>query len=150
MSHKLALAPNEPWYSKGLSFKCTECGQCCTGAPGHVWVSEEEILEMAQHLGLSAEEFGKHYLRRVDGRYSLIEDPRTFDCCFLKDRKCTIYQARPQQCRTFPWWPQNLASRENWRQAGGDCEGIREGLEKVPYETIKKELEQQKIAESKY
>ena len=33
----------KPWYAEGLRFKCTECGQCCTGAPGYVWVNEEEV-----------------------------------------------------------------------------------------------------------
>ena len=33
----------QPWYAAGLQFGCTECGNCCAGAPGYVWISTEEI-----------------------------------------------------------------------------------------------------------
>ena len=62
-----------PWYEKGLNFKCTECGQCCSGAPGYVWVNQEEIADMANYLNLSVQEFSSKYLRKVDGRWSLTE-----------------------------------------------------------------------------
>lgn len=32
--------------------------------------------------------------------------------------------ARPTQCRTFPWWPQNLISDYDWQLTARDCEGI--------------------------
>ena len=50
MNNKLSLITEqdqEPWYKEGLRFKCTECGKCCTGAPGYVWVNKEEVAEMA-------------------------------------------------------------------------------------------------------
>jgi hypothetical protein len=114
-----------PWYHAGLNFKCTECGQCCTGSPGYVWVKEDEILEMATFLNLSIEEFSKRYIRKAHGRFSLIEDPKTFDCVFLENKKkCRLYGARPKQCRTFPWWPENLASKASWQETAKRCEGI--------------------------
>ncbi|NGX61597.1 MAG: hypothetical protein K940chlam9_01084 [Chlamydiae bacterium] len=61
------------WYQKGLSFACTECGKCCTGSPGYVWVPEKEIEEMAAFLKISVQEFRKLYIRRVGPRESLIE-----------------------------------------------------------------------------
>jgi hypothetical protein len=36
-----------PWYKDGLRFTCTGCGDCCTGAPGYVWVNKEEIEALA-------------------------------------------------------------------------------------------------------
>ena len=111
------------WYSGGLNFKCTGCGQCCTGSPGYVWVSEQEIQAIAEHLDMPIEEFMRTHTRYVDGRYSL-KEKSNFDCIFLKEKKCTIYQLRPTQCKTFPWWPANLESPERWKSAAKSCEGI--------------------------
>ncbi|MBA3236758.1 MAG: YkgJ family cysteine cluster protein [Parachlamydiaceae bacterium] len=114
----------QPWFSSGLRFKCTGCGQCCTGAPGHVWVTDDEIASIADYLKMTIDEFRMKYLRLVGDRESLLEDSRTFDCIFLKDKKCKIYPVRPSQCQTFPWWPYNLQSEAQWNEAGKDCEGI--------------------------
>lgn len=122
------------WYQEGLKFKCTECGKCCTGAPGYVWVTEE-MTAMADFLKLTLNEFKKLYVRRVGQRYSLLES-KNYDCVFLKDKKCHVYGARPKQCRTYPWWPQNLKSRETWEETARTCEGICEEAPLVSFETI--------------
>lgn len=141
MSHPLNIVNSEPWYKEGLRFKCTECGQCCTGAPGYTWVNDEEIETIANHLKLSLEEFGRRYLRFAKGRYALLEDPRNYDCIFLKDKKCSIYHIRPKQCRTFPWWLDNLESEEAWREAASYCEGIgHPEAPVVPFEKIQEQL----------
>lgn len=137
---KIIKEDDKPWYSDGLNFKCTECGQCCTGAPGYVWVTKEEIVAIAAYLKLSVEVFSRKYLRLVNGQYSLVEYKANNDCVFLKDRKCQIYPVRPKQCRTFPWWPQNLNTKESWEIAAKGCEGICKDAPLVPYETIKKAL----------
>ena len=124
MSKLSLLGEESPWYSKGLKFKCTECGQCCTGAPGYIWVTEEEIQTIASHLKMTLDDFAFQHLRMVNGRWSLRERPTTYDCVFLNGKKCDIYMHRPTQCRTFPWWPQNLQSEEEWVQASEYCEGI--------------------------
>ena len=139
MSDRLNIldSPIKPWFSAGLRFKCTGCGQCCTGAPGYVWVTEAEIAAMAKELKLDIEEFRTNYVRRVGDRDSLIEDPKTFDCVFLKDKKCQIYSIRPKQCQTFPWWPFHLQSEQQWNEAGRYCEGINHPeAPLVPAETI--------------
>ena len=130
---------NTPWYADGLRFECTGCGQCCTGSPGYIWVDEEEIQEIAAFLKLSVEEFSQHYLRRVKGRFSLRELPKTFDCIFLEDNKCQIYAVRPTQCRTFPWWPRNLKSKKEWLEAARTCEGIRSDAPLVTKEMIEEQ-----------
>lgn len=130
----------ESWYSKGLSFKCTECGKCCTGAPGYVWVTEEEIQHIAAYLNISSQEFHQKYVRWVDGSLSLREDPNTYDCLFLKDNKCQIYPHRPTQCRTFPWWPTNLRTEEDWKEAAKYCEGINSEAPVISAEIINSEL----------
>lgn len=114
----------KPWYKEGLQFKCTGCGHCCTGSPGYVWIDEEEATSMAVALQISLEEFVKKYTRRIGNRISLKEHPRNYDCVFLKEKKCTIYTARPKQCRTFPWWQENLETPEHWKEAAARCEGI--------------------------
>ncbi|MGC1878671.1 MAG: YkgJ family cysteine cluster protein [Rhabdochlamydiaceae bacterium] len=113
-----------PWYKEGLRFKCTECGQCCTGSPGYVWVTLSEIEAMAEFLKIPAEEFIKKYTRRIGHRLSLKEDPKTYDCVFLKGKRCEVYGDRPKQCRTFPWWSENLKSAEHWQETANRCEGI--------------------------
>lgn len=113
-----------PWYEDGLRFKCTGCGQCCTGFPGHVWITPAEAEAMAELLKISMEEFIKKYTRRVGKRISLKEHPKTYDCVFLKDKKCQVYKARPTQCRTYPWWSENLESPRHWEETAARCEGI--------------------------
>jgi len=116
-----------PWFHQGLPFKCTGCGACCTGSPGYVWVTPEEIASIASHLQLSSQEFAKKYIRKVGDRFALIEkrkDSNTYDCVFLKGKKCEIYSTRPKQCQTFPWWKENLTSQEAWEEAAQSCEGI--------------------------
>lgn len=112
------------WYKDGLKFKCTGCGQCCTKEPGYVWLSPEEIDAMATHLGISQEKFIQTYTRSVFGRPSLREDRVNYDCVFLKENRCQVYHARPTQCRTFPWWKENLSSPESWQEVKKRCEGV--------------------------
>ena len=129
------------WYRKGLRFSCTECGGCCTGEPGHTWVNEEEALAIAEFLGIDFDTFCQTHLRRIaNGRHSLKERSATYDCVFLDGKRCSIYPVRPKQCRTFPWWPENLASREAWEAAARRCEGITEEAPVVSYEEIQSQL----------
>ncbi len=137
-----------PWYKRGLNFKCTECGKCCSGSPGYTWACEDEIVAMAEFLNISLEEFGKKYLRKVGSRFALLERAGNYDCIFLKDNKCQIYPVRPTQCRTFPWWLQNLTSEQAWQKAAADCEGIDKGDELVPCDEIEENLTRQMEYES--
>jgi uncharacterized protein len=131
------MCDDQCWYKNGLRFTCTGCGRCCSGAPGYVWVTSEEISAMAQHLSLSPELFVQRYIRQVGDRLALIELPnRNYDCIFLKNQKCMIYDYRPRQCRTFPWWKENLTSPESWEEAALYCEGIAPEGELVPSKTI--------------
>lgn len=133
--------PN-PWYTKGLHFKCTGCGKCCTGS-GFVWLEEDDITNLSKHLGLSRQDFLKTYTRQLGHDYSLKDHPQTTDCIFLKDKKfCKVYNERPKQCRTFPWWPQNLKSSSDWEDVKKQCEGI-DHVEAplISLEEIKKNLD---------
>ena len=87
----------KPWYSEGLCFSCTGCGNCCR-IEGYVWVTRDRIRRIASHLGMTEEDFSGKYVRKVGRRYSLTEKPN-HDCIFW-DEGCTIYTVRPGQCRT--------------------------------------------------
>jgi Fe-S-cluster containining protein len=118
---------NTPWFRDGLAFSCTRCGACCTGAPGYVWVSPEEIERLAEFKGISSAEFSAKFVRRVGNRHSLIERPGG-DCIFWdKHAGCTVYPARPVQCQTWPFWPENVESIEEWDRVRSVCPGSGHG-----------------------
>jgi len=117
-----------PWYKDGLSFTCTQCGNCCTGEPGVVWVTEEELAQIAEVRGESIEEVRAQHTRKIGQRVSLTERENG-DCTFFdpQTRHCTVYRARPAQCRTWPFWNSNLESREAWKTTQQSCPGAGHG-----------------------
>lgn len=122
------------WYENGLSFSCTQCGNCCSGPPGFVWFTPAEAQTMAKHLGLEVNVFLKRYARVSHGRYTLDErvSPQGYDCVFLKrDEKgkamCSIYEVRPAQCKTWPFWPELLRDEASWDRAAQRCPGMNKG-----------------------
>jgi Fe-S-cluster containining protein len=136
----------EEWYSQGLRFNCTQCGNCCTGPPGAVWFSAEEGRAIALKLGVTEELFYSQYAHQIRGRWSLkeVQINRRFDCIFL-DRTtipgkaiCSIYESRPGQCRTWPFWPENLTSKRIWESVKRctPCPGMDQG-KLVPIEQIR-------------
>jgi Fe-S-cluster containining protein len=126
----------EKWYADGLRFSCTQCGNCCTGPPGYVWFNDDEADAMAAHLKIDVDTFRERYARRLFGRWTLDEHRNAedqFDCVFLErtdDGKalCSIYPVRPAQCRTWPFWPENLRSEKAWAKAGATCPGMTNGV----------------------
>jgi len=117
-----------PWYQAGLRFQCTGCGDCCTGAPGYVWVNQAEIAAIANRLGLTVEKFERRYVRRVGIRRSLKEYANG-DCIFFdtESRKCAVYEERPRQCRTWPFWKSNLDTPKSWGETCDHCPGSGQG-----------------------
>lgn len=117
-----------PWYHAGLQFTCTQCGDCCSGAPGYVWVTDQEIAEMAQAMSMEDDAFRDKFVRRVGDRLSLIEYSDG-DCIFLdpQTRGCMVYTARPVQCRTWPFWDSNIRSKSSWQATCEICPGAGQG-----------------------
>ena len=120
MSHTPGHKPE--WYAEGLRFGCTQCGNCCTGPPGAVWFTAHEAQALATRFGLNEAAFRKRYARRIGSGWSLneVETEQGFDCVFL-DRTsipgkavCSVYEDRPAQCRTWPFWPENLKTQRHW------------------------------------
>ena len=131
-----------PWYTAGLAFECTGCGECCAGPEeGYVWVTDEEIVSIADVLDVSQAEVRRRYVRSVGRRHSLVERKGNRDCVFLQPdgeggRNCRIYNARPTQCRTWPFWPLNMQSPRAWALAGMRCPGINRGSRLFTLEEI--------------
>ncbi len=122
------------WYDDGLRFQCTQCGRCCAGAPGHVWVNDNERRQLADHLKMSVDEFTRIHTRRIGLRYSLNErgPDQNWECVFQEKqdghRICSVYDVRPAQCRTWPFWDDNLSSRRRWREVADKvCPGMNRG-----------------------
>lgn len=113
----------EPWYAGGLRFQCTMCGKCCTGAPGFVWVTDAEIASIADFLKMPKEKFIAVHTRPERGGRSLREKS-SGDCVFYdKAVGCTIYEVRPAQCRTWPFWESNITSPSTWQHTCEICPG---------------------------
>lgn len=143
---KPSAAAGAEWYSDGLRFQCTQCGNCCTGPEGAVWFNEAEGQAIAKDLGVSIEQFYSDYAHIIDDQWSLRErrSEHGLDCIFL-DRAsvpgkavCSIYKARPMQCRTWPFWPENLRSHRAWVTVKRitPCPGMNSG-KLVPIEAIR-------------
>jgi Fe-S-cluster containining protein len=88
---------------------CTSCGgKCCIGESGYIWVSEEEILIFIKFLNVKREEFILQYLQRINSYFSLkeVKFGDGYACIFFDEKimGCGVYDIRPNQCRTFPFW----------------------------------------------
>lgn len=127
------MTEEHDWFGEGLRFSCTQCGNCCVGDPGAVWVTQEEERSIAHKLKLSLRTFRSQYIKKVEGEPSLVEVPsaRGQHCVFLQEgsKGCSIYQVRPKQCRTWPFWPENLRTFREWIDASKHCPGMAQGLE---------------------
>ena len=129
----------EPWYKDGLRFKCTQCGNCCSGFEGFVWLNQKEVEEIAEFVGKSIGEFKLDHTKLVGRRTSLSEF-KNGDCTFFDPatRGCKIYPVRPRQCRTWLFWDSNLESPEAWAEAKKTCPGMGKGT-LIPLEEIERQ-----------
>ena len=88
---------------------CATCeGRCCTGESGYIYVTKAEIFAIAEVLEMDVNEFALKYLFKKGYKYSIKENKidDSYECVFY-DRAsngCKIYNARPNQCQTFPFW----------------------------------------------
>ena len=128
------------WYRDGLRFECTRCGNCCTGEPGTVRVSEQEIAALARHLDLAEHEFRAMYLRTLPSGTISLRERSNHDCVFWDGEEgCRVYPHRPRQCRTWPFWAANLESPAHWENAAKTCPGIGSGP-LHPAATLRREI----------
>lgn len=113
-----------------LRFSCTQCGACCGGAPGYVFLTSEDIQKLCRTLEMPEEELIQTFARKIvlNGRkiISLKEKPN-YDCIFLENKRCQVYDARPLQCRAYPFWPRIVESVSSWEKEKKHCPGIGSG-----------------------
>lgn len=88
---------------------CVSCkGKCCTGESGYIYVNKDEIERIAKYLGMDLGEFVSNYLYKKGYKYSIkeLKYEDSHECVFYsrESNGCEIYEARPLQCRTFPFW----------------------------------------------
>jgi len=118
----------QPWYTDGLYFKCKLCGNCCSGVPGHVWITDEEIESIAVHLEIEETDFRKRYIINVDGKGSRLVERQNNDCVFFNSNHgCVIYDHRPHQCKTWPFWKGIVETHKTWTDSAITCPGIGQG-----------------------
>ena len=132
----------KPWYAEGLRFTCQQCGNCCTGEAGFTWVSPGEVTLLAEQLQLDEALFRKRFTIQVwrGGQLltSLKDQPgdRGRECVFFQEGLgCSVYNQRPRQCRTWPFWRRLLKNPGEWKAASQECPGIGRGA-LVPAATI--------------
>jgi Fe-S-cluster containining protein len=113
------------FFDSGIRFECQQCGACCTGSPGIVYVDKVDIERIARYLGMTGSGFMEGFLSPYRQSYTIREhaDGR----CLFYENGCRIYPVRPVQCRSFPFWFRNLRSEKNWRKIARSCPGIGEG-----------------------
>lgn len=90
------------------SSACEECGgKCCAGSSGYIFVNDDEITAIAKLLGEEERVVRGCYIKKIGKLQSIKEreiSKTNYECWFFENGKCTIYSARPDQCRTFPFW----------------------------------------------
>jgi Fe-S-cluster containining protein len=143
-----SVSKNQDWWKSGVVFQCQGSGKCCTshGEYGFVYMTKKDRSRMAKHLGLTLIEFTKKHCDRTDGFFHLKEDPKNPDCLFLKNKRCTVYEARPTQCRTWPFWPDTMSAKAWKADVVNFCPGVGKGS-KITAEQIEKQFNEQQAAE---
>ena len=121
------IVVNKDYPFKFDDAKCATCeGNCCIGESGYIWITIEEIEKLALYLNISVEKVFKDYLVKYGYRFSIKEkklSENNYACIFFDTniKKCTIYDVRPTQCRTFPFWEH---FKTNIQEVKNECPAI--------------------------
>jgi Fe-S-cluster containining protein len=102
-------------------------------------VEEDEVQAIADFRGETLEEVTAMYTHLVNGDRSLRDKPNT-DCIFYDaSAGCTVYAARPRQCRTWPFWESTTSTSAAWERTQKICPGAGKG-ELIPPEEITRRI----------
>lgn len=126
------------WETEPIRFECqADCFKCCM-KPGVVNFDRGDIHNAAEYLEMKTSDFKKKFLKKDFGVYEMeLEEGQV--CQFLTMQGCNIHPAKPKQCHTYPFWKENLQSRNHWQLTAGFCPGIGQGPV-IPVEEIKQRL----------
>ena len=59
--------------------------------------------------------------------------------CILWENGCSLYEHRPSQCRTYPFWAWIVKDKETWDDVATECPGMRAADGRLwTYEEIEK------------
>lgn len=129
MSHQSSDNKIGPLYTRhDLRFECTRCGRCCTGgADRYVYVSELEAEKIRLVLGVGRKWFRQRYVSLLEDGDMVLQSSAD-RCIFLqRDGSCRVYEARPVQCSSYPFWPEIVKTAAAWQREARRCEGIGRG-----------------------
>jgi len=115
------------FWQDGIRFECQGTGRCCVAHTGygHVYLTLEDRRRFARHFKISTLSFTRRYCSKTDGHFHLKRI--TGPCEFLEGKSCSVYEARPAQCRTWPFWPENMNARTWNREVRTFCPGVGKG-----------------------
>ena len=125
---------------KGIRFKCQGSGNCCVsrGSYGYVYLSKKDIKTLSIGLKTTQKKFIKNYCDETDGFIHLKELKKNKgNCIFLIDKRCSVYKSRPIQCRTWPFWPENMNTKTWNNDIAKNCPGVGKGKVKTKKEILK-------------
>ncbi|MEM6531181.1 MAG: YkgJ family cysteine cluster protein [Myxococcota bacterium] len=116
-----------PLIADGIRFECQQSGKCCTsrGSYGFVYVTLADRRRLATHFGINTSAFTRRYCSKTHDQFHL-NNPE-LDCGFLVGKGCSVYEARPTQCRTWPFWPENMNPRAWRNEVEAFCPGAGKG-----------------------
>ena len=116
-------------YDNGINFECQGSSNCCVSRNnyGFVYLSKKDIIKIAKFTELKIEDFIKLYCDETDGFIHFKENNNNNNCIFLQNKKCSIYKARPTQCRTWPFWSENMKAKTWNLEISNFCPGIGKG-----------------------
>ena len=120
---------DKEFFKKGINFQCQGSANCCVsrGNYGYVYLSKKDLMIIAKYLNVSINLFKKKYCEYSDRYLHLKEININGNCQFLENKKCSIYPARPIQCRTWPFWKENMNAIKWSEELQNFCPGIGRG-----------------------
>ena len=99
---------------------CTACANCCRVAT--VKITERDAQKLAKRLGVSLDRVWADYTQMDVEEGPILK--RTQDgCVFLEGNLCSVYDARPHTCVTFPHLTHGAGSLVSrlWRMPDRAC-----------------------------
>ena len=98
-----SLRQRSYFFDKGVRFQCTQCGICCTGEPGIVYIDQDEAWRIASYLEIPIDVLTERMIDPFkDGKDGYTAREAEGGRCIFYENGCVIYPVRPIQCMTFP------------------------------------------------
>lgn len=143
---KLSLADLAAQIRK-IGFGCQRCGECCRGEDNSVVVFPSEIRRIQKATGLqwldvaSPPEEGEW---DKNGCFHTLEwrlKKEDGSCRFYQNGRCSVYQARPVLCKTYPFYLDNCAL------VCSECRGLGSLIEQEEADKMAEQLLQRYLLE---